>query len=171
LARQQYVCEKCKTVFEATSGRIQRFCSRGCRKTGQDKKCPVCGKMFYVFPQKLKTPIGRFGIACSEQCYVVYKRTVLCPPKPWINSSGYLNIRDIKTGKTMQQHRLVMENHLGRRLESWEVVHHIDGNKTNNELSNLVVTVQNKHAKTTRSDGMKDVRCPHCLKNFKLEGF
>lgn len=35
------------------------------------------------------------------------------------------------------EHRLVMARHLGRPLETHETVHHIDGNRLNNELSNL----------------------------------
>lgn len=37
------------------------------------------------------------------------------------------------------EHRLIMAEHLGRCLEPWEVVHHIDGNNRNNELSNLLL--------------------------------
>lgn len=35
------------------------------------------------------------------------------------------------------EHRLVMEQHLGRYLLPTEVVHHIDGNPRNNDISNL----------------------------------
>jgi len=41
------------------------------------------------------------------------------------------------------EHRLVMEKHLGRFLEPAEVVHHIDGNPSNNDLSNLKLYATN----------------------------
>jgi HNH endonuclease len=35
------------------------------------------------------------------------------------------------------RHRQVMETHLGRKLATHETVHHKDGNRANNKLSNL----------------------------------
>lgn len=44
------------------------------------------------------------------------------------------------------EHRLVMEQHLGRYLEAEEVVHHIDGDPSNNAIENLqLFTNQSKH--------------------------
>lgn len=44
-------------------------------------------------------------------------------------------------------HRRIMEQHLGRKLDRKEHVHHIDGNKLNNKISNLTVVDIKEHLK------------------------
>lgn len=44
------------------------------------------------------------------------------------------------------QHRVIMEQKLGRSLIYGEIVHHIDGNKKNNNPDNLVLTTRQKHS-------------------------
>jgi len=48
-------------------------------------------------------------------------------------------------GKYVKEHRYVMEQHLGRRLESSEHVHHIDGDKFNNHIDNLQLMTNSEH--------------------------
>ena len=47
----------------------------------------------------------------------------------------------------VHEHRVVAERILGRKLKSGEVVHHIDGNKRNNNPENLhIFSSQKEHA-------------------------
>lgn len=42
-------------------------------------------------------------------------------------------------------HRLVVEESIGRKLSSDEHVHHIDGDKSNNDISNLQLMSRSEH--------------------------
>jgi hypothetical protein len=54
-----------------------------------------------------------------------------------ISVTGYLTVW---TGKTsVRGHRIIMEQALGRELLPSEVVHHINGDKLDNDISNLLV--------------------------------
>lgn len=48
-------------------------------------------------------------------------------------------------GREMLEHRYVMEEYLGRRLGIDEVVHHINGDKIDNQLENLEVMSRAEH--------------------------
>lgn len=48
---------------------------------------------------------------------------------------------------SMYEHTMVMEQHLNRALYDNEVVHHIDGDKQNNQLDNLDVMTVKQHNK------------------------
>lgn len=56
------------------------------------------------------------------------------PDHPAASAEGYV-----------YQYRLVMEQKLGRFLRDDEVVHHMDGDETNDHPDNLEVTTQSKH--------------------------
>lgn len=58
------------------------------------------------------------------------------PDHPMSSKDGYI-----------REHRFIMAQHLGRLLEPWEDVHHIDGNKLNNDISNLEVLTRSEHTK------------------------
>jgi DNA-binding CsgD family transcriptional regulator len=48
-------------------------------------------------------------------------------------------------GKKIKLHRYIMEKHLNRKLNMFEVVHHKDENIFNNNISNLVLTSPEEH--------------------------
>jgi hypothetical protein len=62
--------------------------------------------------------------------------------KGWIEGGyRYLYVEDAK----IAEHRHVVEQNLGRKLGSNEVVHHVNGNKLDNALVNLVVLSRSEH--------------------------
>jgi len=67
-------------------------------------------------------------------------------------------------------HRIIMENHLGRLLNEDEVVHHKNGNKKDNELSNLSLTTYSEHASRHGSEKghlVVILKCPFCGRIFE----
>lgn len=52
-----------------------------------------------------------------------------------------------KGGKHQSRYRYVMEKHLGRKLTSNEVVHHINGNPIDDRIENLMVMTASEHTK------------------------
>ena len=50
------------------------------------------------------------------------------------------------------EHQVIMEKTLGRQLVAGEIIHHIDGNKTNNNPNNLQVMKQSDHIRLHLSD-------------------
>lgn len=50
-------------------------------------------------------------------------------------------------GKQLRLHRYLMEQKIGRKLNFNEVVHHIDGNKLNNNIDNLKIISRGNHIK------------------------
>lgn len=60
-------------------------------------------------------------------------------------SNGYKRIK--KNGKYFFEHRIIMEEHLKRKITNKEIVHHINGNTLDNRIENLIVTTRPSHAK------------------------
>ena len=78
-------------------------------------------------------------------------------------------------GKRIDLHRLVMQKHLGRELTPVEVVHHLDGNKSNNNLSNLKLFANkaehNRHHINVGETGLLCGKNKKKLINGKLKCF
>ncbi len=66
-----------------------------------------------------------------------------------MNNYKRLSLGKDKNGKRIfiDEHRKIMEEYLGRKLSRYEVVHHKDGNKSNNKIENLMVMSLSEHSK------------------------
>jgi len=64
------------------------------------------------------------------------------------------------------EHIIVAENKIGRSLRDGETVHHIDGNRSNNNLKNIFVCIDRGHHATLHRmiNATKDIGTPTGLK-------
>lgn len=75
------------------------------------------------------------GKRINHQGYVlIYK-----PEHPLAFPNGYV-----------LEHRVVMEEHIGRRLEPWEDIHHKNSNRTDNRIENLELMTHGEHMRLER---------------------
>lgn len=73
----------------------------------------------------------------------------------------------------VRQHRLVMENKLGRRLRPGEIVHHVNGVKDDNRPGNLMVATRSEHVRLDKGwwkdeQGLWFKKCAGCNRELKV---
>lgn len=166
-------CPVCKTVFKPREERI-KTCSRACAAKLQKRTpstCEVCGISFdsrhrsrtcsYKCAGILRRAprpqsCARCGVAmpwfkgrwrryCSAKCRATPEGTRR------VDKSGYVFIKAPKGWRSangagwMHEHRFVIEQQIGRHLESHERVHHKNGKRDDNREENLELwTVRHK---------------------------
>ncbi|KKN31726.1 hypothetical protein LCGC14_0821110 [marine sediment metagenome] len=125
--------------------------------------CEVCSRDFVYQRNSKIYPSSNFRKRCTS-CRRVYKKPTYNSrwrtESRYLKSTGYFVIR--VDGHYVAEHRYVMEQMLGRKLRKGEMVHHKDGNKTNNAPQNLEVWM-NTHSFGIRAS---DLICPHCGKSY-----
>lgn len=115
-------------------------------------KCPICHcEVEKILKDGLKQQ------RCSHACYAI-SRNKRGPYKNGIISKKYIYIyapehpNAIGSKKLyVAEHRLVMEKSLGRYLNVDEIVHHKDGETTNNNINNLQLMGVAEHIKYHKS--------------------
>ena len=103
------------------------------------RQCDTCG-IQYTKPQNKAYAKSRY---CSRKCAAAG----LAESQRIPNSEFKSRYRQVMTpdGRHMLEHRWVMEQHLGRRLERWEQVHHINHDRLDNRVENLEVVTSGEH--------------------------
>lgn len=67
------------------------------------------------------------------------------------------------------EHRRIMENHLGRKLEYNEVVHHKNENKLDNRISNLEIKQRGAHTREHQKPAsVVEKKCLFCGESISI---
>jgi hypothetical protein len=91
------------------------------------------------------------GVSCRARA-ARRTRTARIAGTTAINSQGYAYVHGAGRSNA-GQHVLIAEKVLGRRLKSTECVHHINGDKTDNRNSNLLICSRSYHMSLHRRMG------------------
>jgi len=126
---------------------LRRFWKRRTPEEDRERRMKISRTMKKRKLKALKNnPNWKGGRWISREGYVY----ILKPDWPSARKDGYV-----------LEHRYVIEKVLGRTLSRNESVHHKNGNKADNRLENLIITVNRMH--------FGNVSCPYCLKEFRVK--
>ena len=156
-------CPNCGDIFKPgrsthTADKANMYCSVKCRgeamRNGEEKDCLNCGKPFYI------TPSQSYG-CCSIECRREYYRGELAPTwkggKFVTEATGHKFVafeRPDRVGKYVAEHRMVVMQAIGRLLDKWEYVVHINNVPDDNRPENLYVCGSNSQYSKLRNGSL-----------------
>ncbi|MBU2346582.1 MAG: HNH endonuclease, partial [Gammaproteobacteria bacterium] len=135
-------CQQCGKAFQ-TRKKERKYCSKACygaanraensvhwKGENLTNTCEVCGKTFRCG----STKVAKKRKYCSPECHGKVNTSSNNPTWKggYTTKTGYHTIRI--EGKLQYTHRMIIENHLGRPLKDNEVVHHINGDPSDNRI-------------------------------------
>ncbi len=141
-------CAFCKKYFHAKPSWLKRgwskYCSRRCLNSGQKKgkefPCLTCGKLTYKIPRDIRRSKNKIYF-CTKRCNTLWRNKLYVGEKHgnWIDGqNAYRNILE-RHDPTKKCNRCHLTD---KRVL---IVHHLDKNRTNNNVSNLVWLCCNCH--------------------------
>jgi hypothetical protein len=151
-------CEQCGSTFSPRKPE-QKYCCHPCYWKAKQGAyfCAHCKRQF------------RLTSSNQKYCSLACRSKVNSGANHYNYKGGFTRTRDgyrmiSVEGRSIFEHRYVMEQHLGRTLSDDEVVHHRDGDKLNNALENLELVTRSHHVShchaTYRTEVEKE--CKRC---------
>lgn len=149
------ICQTCGKSFLAEERFIEsgkrKYCSRECacesRKNRIKFICPICGKETDRVESR-KSKSGLFF--CSRECKEIAQSIQSGSEYDLIRPNHYNTGIDSYREKALNNYELKCEICGYKECLPILEVHHIDGNRKNNDLENLIVLCPNHHAMITR---------------------
>lgn len=141
-------CARCGKVFYAKPNWLKigwgKYCSRNCvfekQKLGKLVNCFVCNKEVYKSPKALKrSKSGNFF--CTKSCQTIWRNGVFVGPNHGNWKGGEKSYRDVLLRAKVSQVCGRCKIHDTRIL----AVHHLDRNRQNNKVDNLIWLCHNCH--------------------------
>lgn len=109
--------------------------------------CQECSKSYERTVKQVNAVVKRSGKWTCKKCAVTNRNKSRSSKigETRITEDGYV-VEKTHNGWLLQ-HRIIMQAILGRKLSTSELVHHIDGNKSNNSKENLRIESWGEHTK------------------------
>lgn len=108
--------------------------------------CPGCSGRFERYSFSVKKAIRQSGLWLCKTCTLKRRNHAHARPLMSKRKKGFCV--EIKTENGwMLEHRYIMEQHLDRKLDVTEAVHHKNRNRSDNRIENLEVMGHGEHTK------------------------
>lgn len=147
-----FKCEVCGSEISIIKSTLKfrkkvRYCSYKCLSIGMkqknkwtEKECLECKNRFEILKSRTKRKFC--SLICSKRWRIKY------PPNKrngyWMEN-GY-KVLYVQNGNGIKEHIQIMEESIGRKILSNEVVHHINEIKDDNRIENLQLMTRGEHS-------------------------
>ena len=156
--KEHYLTENAKDIAEKfnmkpsqirdRANKVLRLCKQPKHNWTDEDKQYIIDNYAHTRAPEIAKKLGVSIYSVNKMAQSLGVRAV--PKDEYISTEGYKMIG--KSSNRKPEHRRVMEEYLGRELKPDEIVHHIDGNKLNNDISNLQLVTRAEHIDIHRKE-------------------